>query len=427
MRQWIFIGAAAGLVAVTVPFIRSRELPFSDWLAKSKQSAGGPVITRTVTPPPLTDIDLSRIDDRKQTATAPAHGQRNAELTVVPKYQRAALGFLRAGQVPEGAVVMSDVKTGKVLVWASYVQDGAARDIAAEATAPSASVFKVVTGTALMEAGLTPNTKQCYSGGEHSIRAQDLEDDKRRDKWCATLSEAMGRSLNTVFARLAARNLDREKLLGVATKLGWGQEIPFDVKIAASTINLPEDELGFARTAAGFWNTTLSPFQGLNLASTIANGGEMIRLHIVSSVSDEEGEIYRGLQQRQVLKRVIDENTASAVTTMMESTVDNGTSYKSFHDKNGRPYLKDIRVAGKTGTLTKPTPEGPFYTWFIGFAPSRNPEVAISVMVANRAKWRVKATNVAADMLRTYFADKAPPTADATKHQPTKSDTTAKR
>jgi cell division protein FtsI/penicillin-binding protein 2 len=90
----------------------------------------------------------------------------------------------------------------------------------------------------------------------------------------------------------------------------------------------------------------------------------------------------------------------------MEATVSNGTSYKSFHDKRGRPYLPDVRVAGKTGTLTKPTPEGPFYTWFVGFAPSRKPEVAISVLVANRAKWRVKATNLACDMLRVYFNDK---------------------
>jgi peptidoglycan glycosyltransferase len=71
--------------------------------------------------------------------------------------------------------------------------------------------------------------------------------------------------------------------------------------------------------------------------------------------------------------------------------------------------LPDIRVAGKTGTLTKPAPDGPFYTWFVGFAPSRKPEVAISVLVANHLKWRVKATNVACDMLRVYFADKGAP------------------
>jgi cell division protein FtsI/penicillin-binding protein 2 len=402
MRQWIAIGAAVGLVAVSVPLLRHQDLPLRDMLAKAKQGEGGAAVMRTVTPPPLTDIDLTRIDDRGNVATAPAH----AELTIVPKYQRAALGLLRGGHVPEGAIVLTDIKTGKVLVWASYVEDGAIHDVASEATAPAASVFKVVTGAALMEAGLTPNTKQCYSGGEHSIRPVDMVDDKRRDKWCATLSEAMGRSLNTVFARLASKNLDRDKLGAVAAKLGWGQDIPFDVKVAQSSITFPEDDIGFARTAAGFWNTTLSPFQGANLATVVANGGEMVRLHIVSSVKDEEGEIYRGPTSRQVIKRALDESTAAALTTMMEATVENGTSYKSFHDKRGRPYLPDVRVAGKTGTLTKPTPEGPFYTWFVGFAPSRKPEVAISVMVANRAKWRVKATNVACDMLRVYFADK---------------------
>jgi len=411
MRQWIAIGAAVGLVAVTLPMLRKHDVELAGLLAKSKiDTSGGPVVTREVTPPPLTDIDLTRIDDRGNIGIAPAHGNRRAELTVVPKYQRAAVSLLRAGHVPEGAVVMTDIKTGRVLAWASYVDQGAMHDVAAEASAPSASVFKIITATALVEhAGLGPNTKQCYSGGEHSISAKDMVDNKKRDKWCATLAQAMGRSLNTVFARLAAKHLDRGELEGTAQKFGWGQDIPFDVKLAQSTISLPEDDLGFARTAAGFWNTTLSPFQGANLATTIANGGEMVRLSIVASVKDEEGELYKGPTVRMPLKRVMSEQTAQAITTMMEQTVDSGTSYKSFHDRAGRAYLPDIRVAGKTGTLTKPTPEGPFYTWWVGFAPSDKPEIALSVLVANGAKWRVKATNVAADMLRVYFADKNMP------------------
>lgn len=412
MRQWIAIGAAVGLVAVTLPMLRKQDDKIAGMLAKASvgtESSGGPTITREVTPPPLEGLDLTRIDDRGDVALAPAFGTRKAELTLNTKYQRAALGILRAGHVPEGAIVMTDVKTGRVLVWASYVMDGAMHDVASEATAPSASVFKVVTGSALVEAGVPPSYKQCYSGGEHTIKAKDLVENKRRDKWCATMSQAMGRSINTVFARLAAKNLTRDKLLGMANKLGWGVDLPFDVKVAQSTVNLPEDEVGFARTAAGFWNTTLSPFQGANLATTIANGGEMVRLSIVASVKDEAGEIYRGPTARQVLKRALDAEVASQVTSMMEATVENGTSYKSFHDRHGKPYLPDIRVAGKTGTLTKPTTEGPFYTWWVGFAPSNKPEVALSVLVANRPKWRVKATNVAADMLRVYFADKKMP------------------
>ena len=408
MRQWIAIGVAVVLVGASIPLLREQTPKLAEMLAKGK-TAGGPTVMRVVTPPPLSDLDLTRIDDRGAVASAPAHNERRAELTVVPKYQRAAIGLLRAGQVPEGAIVLSDVKTGRILAWASYVDEGTARDVATEASAPSASVFKVVTGAALLEAGVLPTTKQCYSGGEHSIKPVDLVDDKKRDKWCATLSQAMGRSLNAVFARLAVKHLDQDKLTTMAQKLGWGQSIPFDVPVATSTLSLPEDEIGFARTAAGFWNTTLSPFQGLNLATTIANGGEMIRLYAVTSVKDELGEIYRGPTARQVLRRAIDPQTAEAVTMMMEATVDGGTSYRSFHDRTGHPYLPDIRVAGKTGTLTRPTADGPFYTWFVGFAPSRKPEVAISVLAANRAKWRVKATHLACDMLRVYFADKGAP------------------
>jgi penicillin-binding protein A len=423
MRQWIAIGAAAGLVAVSVPLLRKHDDQIVDMLAKGKSSEGAAMVTRQVTPPPLTDIDLTKIDDRGNVATAPGHGQRRVELTLSTKYQRAALGFLRAGRVPEGAIVMSDVKTGKILVWASFVEDGPFHDVASDAAAPTASVFKIVTATALVEAGLSPSTRQCYSGGEHQIRAIDMVDDKKRDKWCATMTQAMGRSLNTVFARLAAKNLDRDKLGGVASRLGWGQDIPFDVKIASSTLTFPDDDLGFARTAAGFWNSTLSPFQGLNLAQTVANGGEMVRLYMVAGVKDEVGEIYRGPTARQVIRRAMEETTASQVTTMMENTVESGTSYRSFHDKNGKAFLPEIRIAGKTGTLTRPAPDGPFYTWFVGFAPSRKPEVAISVLVANHLKWRVKATNLACDMLRVYFADKG---AHGVR-DPSDRDTTARR
>lgn len=423
MRQWIAIGAAVGLVAVCLPYLRSHDAQISEMLAKGKARAASAIIKREVTPPPLTGLDLTRINDRGGVATAPAHGERKAELTLVPKYQRSAMGILRGGRVPEGAIVMTDVKTGKVLVWASIVEDGAMHDVAAEATAPSASVFKIITATALVEHGLGPSTKQCYSGGAHSIRANDLIDDPKRDKWCATMTQAMGRSLNTVFARLASRNLDRDKLNNIAARYGYNSDIPFDVKIARSTLKLPDDELGFARTSAGFWNSTLSPFEAANLATTIANGGEMLRLSIVSSVKDDSGEIYRGPSGRHVLRRAIDESVASQVTTMMENTVESGTSYRSFHDKRGRPYLPDIRIAGKTGTLTKPANDGPFYTWFVGFAPSRKPEVAISVMIANHLKWRVKATHVACEMLRVYFADKGAKGV----HDPHDRDSTARR
>ncbi len=406
MRRWKAAALAVALVAVTLPFVKDKVPGFH--LGLSKLAFGEPqgprgTTVREVTPPPLYQIDLAKIDVRGDVATAPAHEGRTAELTVVPKYQRAANRLLRDGAVAEGAIVMTDVKTGRVLVWANYSEEAPLRDIAREAFAPTASVFKIVTGSALVATGLGPGTRECYRGGKSRIEDNDLVRDPDRDKWCASLAEAMGRSLNVVFARLAMDNLEKEELDSAATRFGWGREIPFDVPIEKSRLELPDEPNELARTAAGFWHSTMSPFQGANLATTIANKGEMIQLSIVDKVRDDAGDIYRGSSERHVLGRSVEEKTARAVTAMMESTVEGGTSFQTFHDRSGRPYLPDTKVAGKTGTLEG---KGYLFTWWVGFAPSDAPEVALSVLVANRGDWRVKGTQVASDMLRVYFADK---------------------
>lgn len=405
MRQGVAIFAAACIVAASIPFLREHDDKLLELLSKAKVVVVGEEVAteKKVDPPALTDVDLSALDDRRDVVTAPAHGKRNADLTIDPQYQRAALSILRKGQVDEGSIVMTDIRTGRVLVWANY-NHGRIRDIASEATAPSASIFKIVTGAALVEAGVSMNEKFCYYGGKSGIEERDLVPDADRDKYCATLPMALGRSLNVIFGRLASQRLDPEKLEGVAKRLGWGLEIPFDVTIEPSKLEIPHDDnLEFARTAAGFWHTTLSTFQGANLAQTIANDGEMIRSYVVRRVVDEQGEvIYERPDTKQVFKRVLDERTAWAVARMMEQTVRNGTSFKSFHDRAGRPYLPDIRVAGKTGTLIMKEPET-LYTRWVGFAPARDPEVAVSVLAANRGAWHVKATHIACDILRVYF------------------------
>ena len=217
----------------------------------------------------------------------------------------------------------------------------------------------------------------------------------------------MGRSINTVFARLALKNLKPPELTNMAGAFGFGEAVPFDVPVASSAVNIPEDKLGFARTAAGFWNTTMSPIEAATIANTVANQGELVRPVIVDSVEDAGTKIYQA-PDRRVVRRAIHPETASALTSMMETTVSTGTSYRAFHDPEGRAFLPNIVVAGKTGTLTRPKTEQ-FYTWFIGFAPSRSPEIAVAVLVVNTPKWTVKANVVARDVLRAYFAAKGSP------------------
>lgn len=330
-----------------------------------------------------------------------------AELTIDPDVQRSALTVMRHYEIPEASVVLMDTRTGRVLVYANYLEGKPTRDLAALAEAPSASVFKIVTGTALVaEAHHTPQDRTCYSGGEHRISESDLEPNEKRDKYCATLAGAMGRSLNTVFARLAKSDLKPEVLEKTARSLQYGVPLPFDVPVAASQIKLPADTLGYARTAAGFWNTTLSPVHAAWISTTLARGGEGIRPHVVERVTAPDGhEIFAAKSEAETVP-VMSKDTAAAVTEMMLTTVSEGTSTRAFHDLEGRSFLPGLRVAGKTGTLTDAEKQR-YYTWFTGFVPvadESTPSVAIAALVVNGPVWRVKANVVAREVLRAYYA-----------------------
>jgi len=358
--------------------------------------------------PPFSGIELDKWSVDGDEVVAPAPGGRLAHLALDPALQRATERVLRNYKPFEAAAVVLETQSGRVRVWASHVEHGKARDLCVEAVAPAASIFKIVTGAALVEtAGLTPDLRQCYSGGESRITELDLVDDPRRDHACATLGEAMGRSLNTVFARLAKKHLSEADLGGMATILGFGTPIPFDLEVAPSEAHFPKDPLGFARTAAGFWNTTLSPIQAANLAATVANGGEIVRPVLVESVTDRSGPVYHA-PERVVVRRAIRAETAAALSSMMENTVTLGTSARAFRDNRGRAFLPNIGVAGKTGTLSSPDGKQ-LYTWFVGFAPIKAPEVALGVLVDNEPNWRAKANVVARDILRAYFAEKGAP------------------
>jgi cell division protein FtsI/penicillin-binding protein 2 len=167
--------------------------------------------------------------------------------------------------------------------------------------------------------------------------------------------------------------------------------------VQLGTLNVPYNDLAFARTAAGFSGSTLSPLGAAQLAYTVATGGRRMRLRLVA-----KSQGFEAPEKREMLGRVTDEWTAGRLLRMMEVTVREGTSADAFTDQTGRHYLPHLRVAGKTGTL-QPTPKSPTTSWFTGFAPSRKPEVVVSVLLVNGSAWRQKANEVARDVLRAYF------------------------
>lgn len=346
-------------------------------------------------------VNLALIEPSESGFVSPTSTGGQSELTLDPRLTSSARTLLAQPGLEQASAVMIDVNDGRVLVMAgTSTEQPDAPWLATLPWAPAASVFKVITAAALLEAGVTPQQKVCYHDGVHSVEGHNLVDHKRLDRACNTLGYGVGKSQNAILAKLADRHLVREALGTVAQRFGWNAPLPFEAAASPSMAVLPEGRLPFARVAAGFWSTTLSPLHGAIVAATIARGGTTPPVHVVDRASSATGEAIELPAPES--HRVIAEPIARAVGEMMVGTTEWGTAKRGFHDERGRRKLPGVRVAGKTGTLSQAAPYRG-YSWFVGYAPAERPEVAVAVLLANGPKTNLRAHRVAAALLQSYF------------------------
>jgi cell division protein FtsI/penicillin-binding protein 2 len=354
-------------------------------------------------------LDLAAIT----TGKAPGlelEGGRHISFTLRPELQKEAEKVFQQYRPHEAAFVAIDPKTGEVLALAGYRDGKLAPHRALQASGPAASVYKVITGAALVEAkGVSSAKEVCYHGGGSGVAKSHLFHDPDRDHTCHSLAEAMGRSANVVFARLAFNLLTRNEMKAFAERFGFNQVLPFEWPVEVSRVDVPENRVEFARMAAGFYHSTLSPFHGALLAAAVANDGRMMRPGIVREVTESDGTVSWERQPELYLEPIAPE-TAHALTEMMQRTVSEGTARKYFSRRT--TGLKGVTVAGKTGSLSD-TRDGVrlHYSWFVGFAPADDPKIAFASLVVNDPNWKVKGPVVARRVLDRFF--EAPPQAPA--------------
>lgn len=346
-------------------------------------------------------LDLTKMALEDGRYVVPLAGGGKAVLTLDPALQARAEAVLAEAKAPYGAVVIMSIDGRLLALAARSVAEpelGIER-LALRPWAPAASVMKVVTAAALVDAGVEPETKVCYHGGVRSVEESNLTDDPNLDRSCATFTYGVAKSQNAIIAKLAAQKLTPEALRRSAAAFGFGAAPSFALAAAPSTVDVPDAKLELARVAAGFWRSELSALGGAVLADTVASGGLAVTPRLVAAVIGADG-----LEQPILAvapRRVLDPDTAEAVGEMMVQTTEMGTAYKAFHDDRGRPYLGDVEVAGKTGSLSRQEPSYLNYSWFVGFAPADAPAMVVSVVLGNSATWRFKSHTVARLVLET--------------------------
>jgi peptidoglycan glycosyltransferase len=343
-----------------------------------------------------------------------------AQLTLHPALQKYVEDALASHHLPFAAAAVVSIPDGKVMVLAGYSKADPTLDSATLALrpwAPAASVFKVVSASALLQEGhVDPETRVCYHAGVSSVLRDNLIDMPAIDHSCASLGYGIGKSQNAIIAKLVSRNLRPEQLERMAFAFGFGQDLSFDAPLEQSEVEIPREPLEFARAAAGFWHSSLSPLHGALLAATIANHGEMPAPRLIEKAVNGQG--VPVALAKTASRRVLDRAVAEQVGRMMQLTTSMGTAHRSFRDRNGRPTLP-IEVAGKTGTLfyrgrahdpslpsaTAILEAGQLgYSWFIGFAPADHPKIAFAVLLGNPAAWPLKAHSVARQLVAEYLA-----------------------
>ena len=85
---------------------------------------------------------------------------------------------------------------------------------------------------------------------------------------------------------------------------------------------------------------------------------------------------------------------AQALTDMMVEVVKNGTGYKLSSN--------NYQAAGKTGSAEYNSGKSS-HAWFVGFAPSDNPQIAVSVIVEGAGTGSDYAVPIAKKIMDTYF------------------------
>jgi peptidoglycan glycosyltransferase len=311
-----------------------------------------------------------------------------------------------------GAAVALDPKTGRVLVLASQpsynpndVQSHyrRIRRISSPGCSPAAplvdrataggfvpgSSFKVVTATAALDTGKFTPSSSFYDPGyciEYGKQVSNFADLGRPEVFGnVSFASALQHSINSVFCNVG-KALGPYPILEYAKRYGFYSPAPID---------LPRDEVkpsglydhnrlfwpasasqvDVGRMAFGQERMLVSPLQMAEVAATVANGGVRMQPYLVDRVIRPNGKVET--TRPHALDRVMKPETASELTTMMESVVSGGTGTAA--------QIPGVRVAGKTGTgETSSTPGGLNTTWFIAFAPADAPRVAVAVVLENQ-------------------------------------------
>ncbi|MFJ5778443.1 peptidoglycan D,D-transpeptidase FtsI family protein [Streptomyces sp. NPDC093094] len=346
----------------------------------------------------LLDGTDSRLKNVLDTVTGKRADPGDVITTIDPDVQRAAYEALGDKL---GAAVAIDPETGRILAvastpsydpsdlasgdsdaWTALRKDAGKplTNRALRQPLPPGSTFKLVVAAAALEDGL-------YSSVDDSTKSPDpyplpQSDDELTNENpsapCenASIRVALQYSCNNVFGKMAV-DLGQDKVRAMAERFGFGdteQDVP--VRAYESVYPKGMDEAQTALSGIGQFDVTATPLQIAMVSAALANDGELVSPHMVSRITDSNGDVLEDYDEEASGKRIVSSSTAEQLRSAMQTVVEEGTGTNA--------QIPGVTVGGKTGTAqhgenNSRTP----YAWFTSYgrSDSTGKQVAVAVIV----------------------------------------------
>lgn len=323
----------------------------------------------------------------------PAEDGSDIVLTIDRTLQFKACERLRQGmedyKATSAALVIMDPFTGSILAMCSlpdydpntYNEVESAKvynNTAIFNAYEPGSIFKPVTMAAALNEGVVKTTTKFFDTGSAEANCKKpIFNAGNKSYGEQTMIGVLENSINTGMVFVADK-LGKEKFRKYAEDFGFGvkEGLELDSESSGTLEILSKNKANefdcYTATASFGQGITVTPLQMASAFSAIANGGTLFKPNIIKEIRHHDGRV----ETRKIkeIRQVIDPKTASLLSGMLVSVVDNGQA------KSAR--VKGYYVAGKTGTAQIAGPGG--YTEdynhsFAGFVPIEDPKFVVVV------------------------------------------------
>ena len=369
-----------------------------------------------------------------------ARSGRNIRLTIDWDMQKSAYKSLK-GWV--GSVVAVNVKTGEILTmvsrpsfdpshfsrgiskeyWSSIVNNdkNPLRDRTIQEHYSPGSTFKLITAIAAMEEGIIDERTEVGCRGYFRAGRRNFHCWRWGGHGKVNLVQALRESCDVYFYKIATK-LDIDVLaryarlfrLGSKTNIGLPREIPglIPTKNWKKKKTGQEWHLGETLSCAiGQSYVLTTPLQLALTYASVANGGKVFRPQIIKEIFSNSGEIEKRNTPQIVSEIKLEPKTLKYIKKGLFEVVNErkGTAWGA----RGEGFF----MSGKTGTsqVIRMSTDKLFskcennkykyrhHAIFVGYAPTKKPEIAVSVVVEHGCQGSKVAAPIARDVMATYM------------------------